>query len=95
VKQETGETWRQSHLADQQLHRLLEKVDADLAQEVCQQGCAYCGGKLHRANYERKARGGPHGIDATAFVVPNKIAGGGELRNRCVSWDGGSMPAWW
>jgi hypothetical protein len=59
VKKETGETWCQSHLADQQLHRLLEKVDADLAQEVCQQGCVYCGGKLHRADYERKPRGGP------------------------------------
>ena len=49
----------QSHLADQQLHQLLEKVDWDLAREACQQGCAYCCGKLHQANYERKARGGP------------------------------------
>ena len=49
----------QSHLADQQLHRLLEKVDWDLAGEACRRGCAYCGGKLHRADYERKARGGP------------------------------------
>jgi hypothetical protein len=59
VKQETGETWCQSHLADQQLHRLLEKVDADLAQRVCRQGCGYCGGRLHRADYNRKPRGGP------------------------------------
>ena len=59
VKQENRETLCQSHLADQHLHRLLEKVDVDLAQEACQQGCLYCGGKLHRADYERKARGGP------------------------------------
>jgi hypothetical protein len=59
VQTKNGETSCQSHLADQQLHQLLEKVDWDLAREACQQGCAYCGGKLHRANYERKARGGP------------------------------------
>jgi hypothetical protein len=33
---------------------LLEKVDVDLAQEACQQGCVYCGGKLHRADYDYK-----------------------------------------
>src|ERR1700755_2635513 len=54
-----GETWCQSHLADQELHQLLEKVDADLAQETCQRGCLVCRGKLHRANYGRKPRGGP------------------------------------
>jgi hypothetical protein len=59
VKNEDEETWCQSHLADQQLHRLLEKVDADLAHEACQQGCLYCEGKLHRADYDRKPRGGP------------------------------------
>ena len=59
VKNETGETWCQKHLADQQLFQLLEKVDADFAQEAHQQGCLFCGGKLHRANYDRKPRGGP------------------------------------
>ena len=59
VKAENRETLCQSHLADRQLHQLLEKVDVDLAQEVCQQGCVYCGGKLHRADYKRKPRGGP------------------------------------
>jgi hypothetical protein len=59
VKHENEETWCQSHLANQQLHQLLEKVDADLAEEACQQGCLYCEGKLHRADYDRKPRGGP------------------------------------
>src|SRR6201995_973479 len=54
-----GETWCQSHLADQELHQLLEKVDVDLAQEACQKGCLFCCGKLHRADYDRKPRGGP------------------------------------
>jgi hypothetical protein len=60
VKKKNGETWYQSHLVDQELHQLLEKVDADLAQEACQKGCLHCQGKLHRADYDRKPRGGPH-----------------------------------
>jgi hypothetical protein len=59
VKTINGETWRQSHLADQELHQLLEKVDSDLAREACQKGCFFCHGKLHRADFDRKPRGGP------------------------------------
>ena len=59
MKKQNGETWCQNHLADQQLFQLLEKVDADLAEAAYQQGCLYCGAKLHRANYDRKPRGGP------------------------------------
>lgn len=59
MKTKNGETWYQSHLADQELHQLLEKVDADLAREACLKGCLYCRGKLHRADYDRKPRGGP------------------------------------
>jgi len=54
-----GETWFRNFLADQQLHQLLETVDADLAEEARREGCCYCGGKLHRADYDRKARGVP------------------------------------
>jgi hypothetical protein len=53
-----GETWFRNFLFDPQLHQLLEKVDADLAEEARREGCD-CGGKLHRADYERKARGVP------------------------------------
>jgi hypothetical protein len=45
-------------------HRLIEfqlKVDKDLAEEVAAGGCA-CHGVLHRANYERKPRGGRWGL---------------------------------
>lgn len=59
VKMKPGETWCQNHLADQRLFELLEKVDADLAGAAQQQGCLHCGGKLHRADYDRKPRGGP------------------------------------
>ena len=48
----------QNHLADQQLYQLFEKVDAHSAAIFHQQRCR-CGGKLHRADYDRKPRGGP------------------------------------
>ena len=54
-----SESWCQNQLADQQLHQLLEKVDWDLAGQARQRGCLFCGGKLHRADYDRKPRGGP------------------------------------
>src|SRR5580765_3874899 len=53
------ETWCQNHLADQQLFQLLEKVDSDLAGVAKAKGCLHCGGRLDRADYERKPRGGP------------------------------------
>ena len=49
----------QCYLADQQLHRLLEKVDADLAQKTQAEGCCRCGDKLYYDSYRRKPRGGP------------------------------------
>ena len=51
--------WCQAHLADENLRQLLEKVDADLLQDAQVRGCQWCEGKLHRADYERKPRGGP------------------------------------
>lgn len=50
---------RQCYLADPELHRLLEKVDSELAERVRQGGCLHCLGKPHRAPYKRKPRGGP------------------------------------
>lgn len=49
----------QCYPADQQLHRLLEKVDADLAQKTQTEGCCRCGDKLYYDSYPRKPRGGP------------------------------------
>jgi len=53
----------QHYLADKKVFQLLEKCDADLAEECRQGGCLVCSGKLHRANYERKPRGGPQGLE--------------------------------
>jgi len=49
----------ESLLHDGKLHRLLEKVDQDLAEEAREGGCRDCGDKVHRADYDRKPRGGP------------------------------------
>lgn len=49
----------QCNPAQSQLSQLLEKVDSELAEKVQEAGCLHCQGKLHRANYERKPRGGP------------------------------------
>jgi hypothetical protein len=60
MNQQTCEgNWCQGHLADRNLWRLLEKVDGDLLQVALAAGCLLCGGKLHRADYPRKPRGGP------------------------------------
>lgn len=59
MKNPIGETWCQKHLADQKLFRFLEKIDADFAEEARQEGCLFCKGNLHRADFERKPRGGP------------------------------------
>jgi hypothetical protein len=59
VKTINGETWCQSYLADQELHQLPEKVDADLADDARLKGCLFCHVKLHRADFDRKPRGGP------------------------------------
>jgi len=59
VKTPNEEKLCQCYLADQQLHRLLEKVDADLAQKTQAERCRRCGDKLYYDSYPRKPRGGP------------------------------------
>ncbi len=50
----------QCYLAERSVYELLEKCDADLAAKCRLNGCLKCEeGKLHRADYERKPRGGP------------------------------------
>ena len=36
---------------------MLTRIDAERAAQACALGCLFCGGALHRANYERKPRG--------------------------------------
>ena len=77
-----GETWCQSHLADQKLHQLLEKVDADLAQEACQRAAFFAAGSCIVPITGANLVVVRNWTDAIAFVAPRKIAGDGEPR-RC------------
>lgn len=45
-------------LQDSRLYRFLLTIDQGFADEAHAEGCP-CGGRLHRANYARKPRGGP------------------------------------
>lgn len=63
MKKENGENTCQHYLADKQLLQFLEKVDSDLTEKVQQGGCLRCGGRLDRADYDRKPRGGPEHWD--------------------------------
>jgi hypothetical protein len=53
----------QNLLGDEQLFALLLLCDRDLAEEARRRGCPKCGGRLHRADYPRKPRGGPASRD--------------------------------
>lgn len=59
MKTQKAENWCQCYLADQVLYQLLEKVDTEVAEKYRQEGCQYCSGHLHRADYRRKPRGSP------------------------------------
>ena len=45
------------------LYQLLHRIDQTFAEEQKQDGCPYCSGRLHQANYNRKPRGGPENLD--------------------------------
>ncbi len=48
----------------EEFYEVLRQVDLDLAGEARSQGCLSCGDRLHRADYDRKPRGGPEGSPA-------------------------------
>ena len=56
MKIKIGKNWCQSYLTQNNIHKLLKAYDSDLAEICRQEGCLYCSGVLHRANYERKPR---------------------------------------
>jgi hypothetical protein len=68
VKKATRENWGQDYLTwNGKLWQLLTKIDADFAEVLRILGCAHCGGKLHRSDYERKPRGAPDGDSRDSF----------------------------
>jgi hypothetical protein len=56
----------QALLADRNFHELLLQFDHDLADAARREGC-HCGGVLHSARYQRKAKGLPSGLDKKAY----------------------------
>lgn len=46
-------------LHDRLVYEFLEAMDVDLAEEVRGGACEHCGNRLHRADFDRKPRGGP------------------------------------
>jgi hypothetical protein len=65
------------------LFHLLYLIDSDLAACKRQQGCPYCGGALHQANYRRKPRGGPQIPDE--YCIRQSLCCGREgCRRRCA-----------
>lgn len=60
------------------LYQLLCRFDRDLADEVQARGCPRCGGRLHRADFPRKPRGGP-------AVMPS---GGDRRYDLCCAEEG-------
>ncbi len=58
----------QALLADGRFFGQLLELDRELAEEARAEGCTSCGGRLHRAPYRRKPRGGPPGLTAQLAV---------------------------
>lgn len=54
----------QDLLRDEQLLGFLLQCDRDLAEKARGEGCPECGGRLHRADFTRKPRGGPAGLSS-------------------------------
>jgi hypothetical protein len=53
----------QTLLADASFFRFLIECDRDLAAEAQKGGCLFCADVLHQANYHRRPRGEPCGLD--------------------------------
>lgn len=56
----------------------LAELDGRIAREVAAAGCRLCGGPLHRADYERKPRGGLVAAVAEAFTRRHSLCCGRE-----------------
>lgn len=53
---------------DPKLFPFLTKCDDELAEKARQAGCPFCGGRLHRADYPRKPRGGPKELESETVM---------------------------
>jgi hypothetical protein len=63
---------------DEEFFASLTRLDAELARQVAASGCRWCGGRLHRANYQRKPRGGLLAEVGEAFTIRHSLCCGAE-----------------
>lgn len=56
----------------------LQRVDEEIARQVAVGRCAWCGGPLHRGDYERKPRGGVMAAAGEEWVVRISLCCGSE-----------------
>ena len=66
------------------LFSLLHRIDMDIAGQLRQGGCLYCGGPLHQANYQRKPRGGPNYIPEDCLLQFSLCCGRQGCRRRSL-----------
>ncbi len=63
---------------DEEFFASLTRLDAEMARQVAASGCRWCGGPLHRANYQRKPRGGLLAEAGEAFTIRHSLCCGAE-----------------
>jgi hypothetical protein len=66
------------------LYLLLKKIDQDIAKQVRELGCPFCGKDLHQANYERKPRGGPPDLPCHVCIRQSLCCSGEGCRRRLL-----------
>jgi hypothetical protein len=66
------------------LFHLLHCIDMDLARQKRQEGCPYCGGPLHQANYKRQAWGAPGGVCEEDLIRQSLCCGREGCRRRTL-----------
>lgn len=67
----------ESSLEEEFFESLLE-IDEKITVEVARSGCRFCGGPLHRSDYERKPRGGAIAEAGEAFTLRHSLCCGRE-----------------
>jgi hypothetical protein len=66
------------------LFHFLHRIDMDLAGQKRQEGCPYCGGPLHQANYQRQAWGAPGGVCEEDLMRQSLCCGREGCRRRTL-----------
>jgi hypothetical protein len=69
--------WHDESLGGELFSKLAE-IDDKIARAVAAGGCPYCGGPLHRGDYQRKPRGGLIGQAGEAFTLRHSLCCGRE-----------------